>query len=116
MFHGYVAADQIGCSLFGSDRVVDVGFAIGHRLGESGFNLLAPAVTNAVAQQMISEDESGTIIIARVRYDIRRVTGDGITVSACAEFDVPADQQLMEMTIRWVQGEFAQRLAAPAVA
>jgi hypothetical protein len=47
---------------------------------------------------------------------IRRVAGDGITVSAYPEFDVPADQQLMETTMRWVQGKFARRLAALAVA
>jgi hypothetical protein len=32
------------------------------------------------------------------------VTGGGITISACPEFDVPADQQQMEMTMRWLAG------------
>lgn len=91
-------------------------FAIGHSLGESGFNLLAPAVINAVAKKTIWGDEPGTIIIARVRYDIRKVTDGGITISACPEFDVPADQQQMEMTMHWLKGEFAQRLAVPGVA
>jgi len=43
------------------------------------------------------------------------VTG-GIAISACPEFDVPADQQQMEMTMHWLQGEFARRLAVPGVA
>jgi len=88
------------------------GFAIGHRLGEYGFSLLAPAVIEAVAQKMISEDEPGTIVIARVRYDIRKATGGGITISTCPEFDVPADRQQMELTMHWLKGEVARRLAA----
>jgi hypothetical protein len=87
-----------------------------HRLGETGFNLLAQEVVKAVAQKMIAEEEPGTVIVARVRYDIRKVTGGGITISACPEFDVPADRQQMEMTMHWLQGEFAWRLAVPGVA
>jgi hypothetical protein len=91
-------------------------YAIGHRLGESGFNLLAREVVKAVAQQMISEDGPGTIIIARVRYNIFNVTGGGITIGAFPEFDVPVNQQQMEMTIRWLRAEFARQLAVPGVA
>lgn len=87
------------------------GLAVGHRLGESGFNLLAREVVKAVAHEMISDDRPGTIIIARVRYDIRKVTGGSITISACPEFDVPADQQEMEMTMRWLRDEFGRQLA-----
>lgn len=87
------------------------GFAVGHRLGECGFNLLAPAVIKAIANKMISAAEPGTIIIARVRYEIRQVTGGGIAINACPEFDVPADRLQTEMTMHWLQGEFARRLA-----
>ena len=92
------------------------GFAIGHRLGEAGFDLLAAAVIDAVAKEMAEGARSGTVIIARVRYDIRTGTGGGITVSACPEFGVSADDQQMETTMRWLQGEFAQRLTTPDVA
>ena len=87
------------------------GFAIGHRLGECGFNLLAPAIIKAVANKMISGGEPGTIIIARVRYEVCQVSCGGIIISACPEFDVPADEQQIEMTMRWLQAEFARRLA-----
>lgn len=85
--------------------------AIGHSLGEDGFDQVAPAVLDAVAAKMGKTSMPGSVIIGRVRYDVCRTDTGGIAVSACPEFVDTVDDHQVEKTMRWLQAEFGRRLA-----
>lgn len=85
--------------------------AVGPAFGQPGFVKLASTVIDAVASRMQATDAPGSVVIARVRYDIHATESD-VSISGCPEFGVDASRNRITQTMRWLRAEFAKRLVA----
>lgn len=91
--------------------------AIGHQLGEAGFDRVAKPVLDAVARKMQLTGEPGMIVIARSRYEVSIGSDGQIDVAGGPlELNVTYDVPIGWATVDWLREAFSARLVAKSSA
>jgi hypothetical protein len=80
--------------------------AVGHAIGEEGFDRLAGALVDAHAQTITRSRRPREIVLARCRYFVAARHDGGVSVSAMSQFGVNRDDDEIAATMHWLHQAF----------
>jgi hypothetical protein len=86
------------------------GLAIGHRLGDAGFDQVVHPVIDANVSFMICTSYPVAMVIARTRYEVAYdYDGEIVVAGDMSQFGFANDEQEIVETARWLQKAFNDR-------